>query len=171
MYSTKPAFVHLKTIYIYHDFLIQNYYYYFFNCLKSQIPSLNLQVWRPSDILGNIPSVEGKQAVNHKMNVLYCCDEPALWSQSVGTVTQHRPHGFVMLMLLYKYRGLLLKETHNSFCHRRKSSCSSLDMAPHLGTLSSFDHLHFSDKDKMKVCFISMQFFKAFHQNCILYVV
>ncbi|XP_050952762.1 hairy-related 12 [Labeo rohita] len=56
-----------------------------------------------------------------------------------------------MLMLLYKYRGLLLKQTHNSFCHRRKASCSSLDMAPHSVTLSSFDHLHFSDKDKMKL--------------------
>ncbi|KAL1249928.1 hypothetical protein QQF64_020933 [Cirrhinus molitorella] len=56
-----------------------------------------------------------------------------------------------MLMPLYKYRGQLLKETHNSFCHRRKASCSSLDMAPHSVTLSSFDHLHFSDKDKMKL--------------------
>lgn len=126
----------------------------FSNWLKGQIPSLNLQEWRLSNTLGNIPPVEGVQAFNHKINVLYCCDEPALWSQSVGTVTQHRPHGFVMVMLLYKYKGLLLKEAHKSFCHRRKASCFSTDMAPHSATLSSFDHLRFSDKDKIKVCLI-----------------
>lgn len=111
-----------------------------------------------SHTLGNIPSVEGQQAVNHKINVLYCCDEPALWSQSVGTVTQHRPHGFVMVMQWYKYKPLHLQQPHNSLCHNRKASCSSTDMAPHSATLASFDHLHFSDKEKIKVCSLSKHY-------------
>ncbi|XP_067303376.1 hairy-related 12 [Pseudorasbora parva] len=56
-----------------------------------------------------------------------------------------------MVMPLYKYKGLLLKESHKNFCHRRNVSCFSTDMAPHSAILSSFDHLRFSDKEKIKL--------------------
>lgn len=108
--------VHLKT-YIHNFFL-----FYFSNWQKDQIPSLNLQERRLS---GKHSSSGSEQAFNHKINVLYCCDEPALWSQSVGTVTQHRPHGFVMVMLLYKYKGFSSKRLTNRFATEEKQAVSA----------------------------------------------
>uniref|UniRef100_A0A3B1JFG4 Transcription factor HES-5 n=2 Tax=Astyanax mexicanus TaxID=7994 RepID=A0A3B1JFG4_ASTMX len=88
------------------------------------------------------------QPVNHKMNGLYCCDEPALWSQSVGKVIQHKPHDFVMEMLEYKYSRLSLRGSHNLFCSQEETQ---KEMAPHAAPLSTFDHLRFSEKDRLKL--------------------
>ncbi|KAL6482879.1 hypothetical protein MHYP_G00077510 [Metynnis hypsauchen] len=91
------------------------------------------------------------QPVNHKMNGLYCCNEPALWSQSVGKAIQCKPHDFVMEMPAYKYSSRSLSRSHNLFCSLRERNSKTDEMAPHSTTLFNFDHLRFSDKDRLKL--------------------